>query len=236
MINLVKAEFLKLKRRNKLTPFLIISIVSCCSILLILPSKDGKSVKDWSSMILFTSSFSNLLVSIFIAILTGKLFMSEYKDKTISVAFTYPVSRLKIYFSKIIVISIHSLLFTLFNFALFIVFTPLLPIIHFNSGSTITFIQLTDNFSVNLFPLIIFSIVGSVICQTLFSVIYSFFCIVKRSTLALVLLSIAFINFVANYEFINLTKFLLITCSTALVSLLFLVFIINHLLNKDVTY
>lgn len=177
MISLIKIEFLKLKRRDKRLAI----IITCLAVsMLLIPAVRSKRIDNWVQVIQFNSHSINFVTNIFLCVLLSELFITEYKDKTINVMFSYPISRTKIYIAKMVVV---------FSYCYFIVIINTISSIGvlLALNSIKPFIKDSINLSVIIKGVNI-TLIG-IIISTLFTVIYSFFAIVKRSFLLMIIFS-----------------------------------------------
>jgi bacitracin transport system permease protein len=65
---------------------------------------NGIYVKSWSSFAAMGLNYVNLLALLLVAVFSGYVFVTEYHENIIGILFTYPISRLKLYVAKYIVI------------------------------------------------------------------------------------------------------------------------------------
>jgi len=122
MFNVIITEFLKLKHSKILWLIPIGAIVPVLMALLSLSqmyNSNDPSAHYWGMLLKTVLVFSNYFSSAILALITGFIFTREYQEITINVLFTYPISRLKFYISKLIV----SLFLTTVLFTLSIIFT-----------------------------------------------------------------------------------------------------------------
>lgn len=107
MLNLIRLEL----RKGKLGWYLkgaVIANLLIIAFVSILPYAEGAEEAVFSDMaeaIMAISTFVRATFIIFASVLIAKLIIDEYKNKTITVLFTYPVKRTKLMLAKIIIIS-----------------------------------------------------------------------------------------------------------------------------------
>lgn len=177
MFSLIKIEFLKLKRRDK---YLAITITCLAVSMLLIPAVNRDKINNWIQVIEFNSHSIDFVTNIFLCVLLSELFINEYKDKTINIMFSYPVSRIKIYIAKMVVVFSYCcfivIINTIFSTAVLLVLNMIKPIIK----DSINLSVLIKGTSITLV---------SIIVSTLFTFMYSYFAIVKRSFLLMIIFS-----------------------------------------------
>ncbi|MBM7605052.1 ABC-type transport system involved in multi-copper enzyme maturation permease subunit [Metabacillus crassostreae] len=67
-------------------------------------SEGLQAFKDYNELIIMSGTFIRLIFIIFSAVILSRLIIEEYKSNTISLLFTYPISRKKIILSKLIIV------------------------------------------------------------------------------------------------------------------------------------
>ncbi len=222
MISLIKMEFLKLKRRDKYVGI----IITCLMLsLLSIPSVNHNQINNWRQVIEFNFRSTTFIVNIFLCILLSELFIAEYKDKTINVMLSYPISRTKIYIAKMIVLFFYCYLIIIvnvvFSVGMILILNRIKPIL-----------QDSINLSVIIDGSIFISV--SIIVNTMFAVLYSFFAVVKRSFLLMTifcfLMSVLQGTLQARYPFF----YFRIPLVLAGMGVIAVIPILNTLNNKDV--
>ena len=113
MYNLTYSELVKLKRAKIWWLFLVAAILPAqLNILIVLTFKMPTTVHNLDDLF-----FSNLqvldqpMMQIMLSLLAGHLFGQEYSERTINTLFTYPFSRLQVFFSKLIVLFLLLVVF-----------------------------------------------------------------------------------------------------------------------------
>ena len=113
MYNLTYAELVKLKRAKIWWLFLVAAILPAqLNILIVLTFEMPTDVHDLDD--LFLSNLQLLdqpMMQIMLSLLAGHLFGREYSERTINTLFTYPFSRLQVFFSKLIVLFLLLVVF-----------------------------------------------------------------------------------------------------------------------------
>lgn len=107
MFDLIKLEF----KKYKLQRYILAAIICIVAIMASMTNdfvKDSNRAIDTGNTMLRNLRMSIMIVTItfiiFSAVLTAKIMISEYKNKTILVMFTYPISRRKIIISKMFIV------------------------------------------------------------------------------------------------------------------------------------
>ena len=223
MFNLIKIELFKLKRRSKFIGILITLILSSLIILPVLYSDEKLS--SWNAIIVLSFAVISLITNVFTCILSGELFMEEYKTKTINIMFTYPISRTKIYFAKLLVMCLYCGIVSILG-----------SIIFFSVANIANYIYpaITDSFTKEIIIKILVLVVFYSIFNSFVSIIYSFFSTVKVSIPLMVVSCILILNATSNNDITNLSPYLLIPLAIAIISSTLLLPIIRHLNIKDV--
>ncbi len=111
MLNIIYSEFLKLKRSYIISISLICGVIG--SILMILGNLlagIGMSFEKFACNIQ-QMNFSILNIILF-SLISAYVFSREFTDKTASILYTYPISRMKIFISKLI--TIYMLIFSVY--------------------------------------------------------------------------------------------------------------------------
>lgn len=114
MVNLIKLE---LKRFNLNSKLFIASICNLCilgitNLIFFVEQNDfGKSLESYNILINLSVTLIFITFMVYSSVLISDLIISEYKNKTITLLFTYPIDRKKIILSKLILI----FMFTFFN-------------------------------------------------------------------------------------------------------------------------
>jgi len=105
MGKLIRLELKKMKLRNWLISVFIANIIIGLWVVTSLPNEGVKSYVDAFYSI---RSYVELTFFVMASVLMSKLFLDEYKNRTISVLFTYPVPRSRIMTAKLIVLCSFS--------------------------------------------------------------------------------------------------------------------------------
>lgn len=111
---LVYTELKKLKRT--MIPWLIGIGGFLTAGTALLQVSSGSSHVDWGSLAPASLNYINFLALLLVSVFTGYVFTSEYSDGIISILFTYPVSRYRIYAAKHLVIFVLTILLYLVFF------------------------------------------------------------------------------------------------------------------------
>ncbi|GFZ34262.1 hypothetical protein CSC2_47880 [Clostridium zeae] len=223
MLNLIRIELFKLKRRSKFIGILITLILSSLIILPVLYSDEKLS--SWNAVIILSFAVISLITNVFTCILSGELFMEEYKTKTINIMFTYPISRTKIYFSKLFVMGLYCGIISILG-----------AIIFFSVANIANYIHpaITDAFTKDmLIKVLVLALLYSIF-NSFVSIIYSFFSTVKVSIPLMVVCCILILNSTSNNDVMSFSPYALIPLAITIISTILLIPIIRHLNIKDV--
>ncbi len=99
---LVSIEIKKCKRT--FIPWMILIGGVLTAFIAFMMTSYGNYEKSWANLAAMGLNFVNLLALLLVAVFSGYVFVTEYHESTISILFTYPVSRLKLYVAKYSVI------------------------------------------------------------------------------------------------------------------------------------
>ncbi|GKU27342.1 ABC transporter permease [Clostridium folliculivorans] len=223
MLNLITIELFKLKRRSKFIGILITLILSSLIILPVLYSDE--KLNSWNAIILLSFAVVSLITNVFTCILSGELFMEEYKTKTINIMFTYPISRTKIYFAKLLVMCLYCGIISILG-----------AIIFFSVANIANYIYpaITDSFTIEITVKIVVLTIFYTIFNSFVSITYSFFSTVKVSIPLMVVSCILILNATSNNDITKLSPYALIPVAIAIISSALLLPIMRHLNIKDV--
>nr|WP_275695544.1 ABC transporter permease [Fredinandcohnia sp. SECRCQ15] len=134
MNKLISLEWKKLKQKSIFGEVVIYLIILMVMPLFFIKMVSADFGKSFDAMFELIQSIQRGLV-LFGASLISQVFIDEYKNKTISLSFSYPISRQKLFVAKILFISRFIFLTTIASFLLTGVTTYLLnlafPIIQF---------------------------------------------------------------------------------------------------------
>lgn len=111
MASLMKFEMKRFNLKNKIIACMLCNLFICsvtCLMFFVERETFGANSKSFDGFITLVMAVDSLTFMIFAGVLLSILIASEYKDKTIMVLFTYPVSRKKIIFSKILIVLIFT--------------------------------------------------------------------------------------------------------------------------------
>lgn len=120
MFYLMKLEMERLKRSNLLITALIINIV-CFSLIFLMvflikldpTEKIPETLRYFPEIIKIIESLVGLVFIIYASVILSNIYVKEFRDKTISILFMYPVKRTKILWSKVIIVSVYTFLMVL---------------------------------------------------------------------------------------------------------------------------
>lgn len=159
VINEVRKLFLKKKTSVFLTIMAIISFLTAFFISNIQAKLIFIAINSISYPLMLLAIFTNVFLPLFIFMAASDLFSSEIADKTLKLVLTMPISRFKIYTSKIIAISIYVILNFLIIF-LVSMLSALFLNINIASISSVVFGYLVD-----IIPALILVIFAAFITQ-----------------------------------------------------------------------
>lgn len=110
MLKIMKLEMQKFKMRGSVVGAFIVTLISMAIIILLNYDQDARMNSYEETMSLINNIVSCIFI-IFAAALISKYIISEYKDKTITVLFMYPIPRKKIMIAKLLIILAFTFIF-----------------------------------------------------------------------------------------------------------------------------
>jgi len=159
----IQNELQKLFAKKKIAAFLIILGVICFLLAFFITSIQSKlifiSMSSVSFPLMVLSIFTNTVLPLFIFMATAEMFSGEVADKTLKLVLTMPISRLKIYISKIIAIGIYIFINLL---VLFLVST--ISALFLNLGS-ISIFHVILSYLIDTIPALIVGIFAAFVAQ-----------------------------------------------------------------------
>ncbi|WEK53456.1 MAG: ABC transporter permease [Candidatus Cohnella colombiensis] len=116
MLKLIKLELAKHKIRGNILGGFIASFAILAFIILV--NFDDEAFVSYKEVMLVSNTFASITFTIFAATLLSKFIIDEFKSKTITVLFMYPISRKKLIAAKITIVLVFTFLFILVSNAL----------------------------------------------------------------------------------------------------------------------
>ncbi|KZE78613.1 hypothetical protein AV654_02350 [Paenibacillus elgii] len=221
----IQCELMKLKHRGRIFGIIGASLVVAglmVPIFLLLET----GMNDWNTIFVVSFILSAFVTQIFLCVLSGEIFTQEYEQKTMNVMLMYPLARSRLYYGKMAVMFMYALFATVLSALFPLIAISIVNIFHvsvtepFTFGHGLTFVLL----------LIVFSVT-----HTAGSIVYSYFSIVRRSTLLKVLACILLISPFGGGETGENVLFRLISVGImTILSLLFLIPTLKTLKYEDV--
>ena len=111
MFNLIKLELKRFNMKNKI---MIASICNLgilalvCLISFVEKAESNEMFGNYNQIFSLFTTIINLTFLIYASVLISELIISEYKNKTITLLFTYPINRKRILVSKLVIIGIFT--------------------------------------------------------------------------------------------------------------------------------
>ncbi|WP_048601581.1 ABC transporter permease [Rubeoparvulum massiliense] len=147
MLNLMRLELYKLKLPSLIKGVLIANVVISAFLLLILygpqPDEDV-AFKNYTELFVAIDTFVRAAFIIYAAALIAKLIIDEYKNRTITVLFLYPISRKKLMVAKLLIIALFTFLAILLSYAVLMTSFYALSINQQLIADTLTISMITD--------------------------------------------------------------------------------------------
>lgn len=113
MMQLMILEFKKYKLQYHIIGVIIaiLVIVACITISLVDSMTDPTQTKDtYESTFMAINLLITTIFLVYASVLTSKIVISEYNNKTIMILFSYPVSRTKLMITKLLMVSIFTII------------------------------------------------------------------------------------------------------------------------------
>lgn len=184
---------------------------------------------NFSESLMVINVFSKMVFVIFASVLLSKIIVEEFKNKTITILFTYPVSRKTIMFSKIIIVVLFTFFFILLSNVLVAVgFTTLNHFVEFVPNDY-TFASLSQHFLTVLFE---------AVTASFFALIPLYIGMRKYSTRSTIVTSIIISSLVNSSwgdagQQMTLSSIIAIPITLAIVGLLIGYFMMRKIENQD---
>lgn len=230
MINLIKLEIKKNRLIKTLKAVGIANIAIIGFLALIFLTERGEDVgafETYESAFSVIDTFVRATFMMFASVWISKLIIDEYKTKTISLLFMYPLNRKKIIFSKLLIVFIYTfccvLFSNLFISQILIVFNPMFEIV---SGSLSASILAKD----------LLNIIVSALSTAGMSLIPLYFGMLKKSVPATIV-SALLLNTLATSNWgqgTSIYKIVLIPIMLGVIGILIAYLTIRKIDKKDV--
>lgn len=112
-LELAKNQFGKYIRNGFIAIFCIFLLVAGLSFASF--SEGDQPFTNFSESLMIVNVFSKITFVIFASVLLSKFIVDEFKNKTITILFQYPISRKKIIFSKLIIVVCFTFFFIIIS-------------------------------------------------------------------------------------------------------------------------
>lgn len=111
LLKLIKLELMKNKLSRTIKSVIIINLVVLSLVVMQVITEPGDDLTaNLETVLLFIDSFIKYIFIVYGSVLLGRYIIDEYKNNTITVLFTYPISRKKLMLAKLIVVSSFTLI------------------------------------------------------------------------------------------------------------------------------
>src|SRR5690625_4130466 len=100
MLKLIRLEMHRLSWKSILRTIILINIIIFC--LLIIMQSDGSGFTSYEEIFFVLALLLGIAYIVYASVLYARIFVQEFRDRTITILFTYPVSRVKILLAKVI--------------------------------------------------------------------------------------------------------------------------------------
>lgn len=229
MFSLLKLELKKFNFNLKFLITLICNIVILGIVSLIFFNEKDSFNANFESLyilIQITLSLISMTFMIFASTLISSMITSEYRDKTITLLFTYPISRRKLLSSKLLLIFLFTFLSMIFS-AIF-VFGMFYAIVHITNS--ISFTITADMIFKVLFTSLIVLLKNSII-----ALIPVYFGIKTKCTAVTIISGFLIACFLhSSFNGFNLSNIFAIPMSFILLSIFIIYIVLLNVYNTDV--
>lgn len=230
MLNLMKLEIKKFKLEKYLTGVFFANLMLIIGLFVVVfiikYNNNNLTLDNLPQSLVMIDTFVRLVFVMFASVILSKIIISEYSNKTINLMFMYPISRKKIFLSKLLIV----VAFTFINIIISsILLTSLLAISNSIIDTTpwdLTFNEIIANVPTLLLNAALSS--GTALIPLYFGM--------KKKSVPTTILS-AFLICCVMYsqnETFTLSSILPITISVALIGIVIVVGILNKLDEEDV--
>ncbi|TCZ80980.1 ABC transporter permease [Paenibacillus albiflavus] len=192
MLKLMKLELKRFKLKGYMIGFAICSIViSAFMIMMIFSPKfdDSRVVENYEMLFVMISTFIRATFMVYAGVLIANLVVSEFKDRSITVLFLYPIPRKKLLTAKLLIVVILTYFAMLLSYI--IVGTIAVTVSQFTDliPGSLTFDLIQKNAVVFTY---------SALAATGMSLISLFFGMRKKSTVATIVSSVILVMIVCS--------------------------------------
>lgn len=204
MLNLIKLELKRMNLKNVALSFVLINvaIIGMLMLLGIEPEAASEFLASPDDIRILIELFAIAAFVIYASVLLSQLIIEEFKNKTISFLFLYPISRKKLLMAKLIIVSVLTFFFVIAS-----VLIAYYSFSAFNSVYAFTAVKLGGTLSLNY---IVHLVVLAIACAGL-SLIPLFFGMRKYSVPATIISAIAIVALLSSSVDMNDTNLFSIT-------------------------
>lgn len=238
MLNLIRLELRKFNFKRYLVGYLISMLVLIALILIIfyapydpelfdLELNGQKFIMQYDFVIMYIQTLSAVTFTIFSSVILSRLVIGEYKNKTISLMFMYPINRKKLIISKLLIVVIFTYLsIVLADLIMGSIFLLMNSYFHL----------ITERLTVELIYDTCIGFVFQALSSAGVSLVPLFFGMRKKSVPTTILSAVLISCFIyGNIGNINLSSIVIIPASLALAGILIAYFSIRNIEHADVT-
>ncbi|AJS59939.1 ABC transporter permease [Paenibacillus sp. IHBB 10380] len=226
MLNLMKLELKKNKLGWYYKGAAIATVVIIFLMWLIEYTDDESGFADYAEAISSAGLFVRATFAIFAGVLIAKMIINEYNSKTISLLFTYPISRKKLMFSKLLIVSgLTFITIMISNVIVVLGYLAMNSFFHFKPGMVPTDLLIEQGIS----------IIVQAVAATGFSLICLYFGMRKKSVPITIVSSILVVALnTQNLNGFNISSIIAVPISFGLIGILIAYLSIRNIESKDI--
>lgn len=238
MLNLIRLELRKINFKKYLGGYLVSMMVLIAFVvamfyallnpeLMDMELNGEKLVVEYDSIIKFIETLTALTFTIFSSVILSRLVIGEYKNKTITLMFMYPINRKKLIFSKLLIVF-------LFTYLSILIADVLMGSVFILMNSY--FHLITEKQTVEFIYATLIGFVFQALSSAGVSLIPLFFGMRKKSVPTTILSAVLISCFIyGNIGNVNLSSIVIIPVTLALAGILIAYLSIRNIEHADVT-
>lgn len=229
MYNLLKLELKKFKIKNNILVAFICNIFILgilCLIFFVERAEGNTTFNNYNTLFGILGTIINATFIVFAGFLISKFVIEEYKNKTIFLLFSYPISRKKTIISKLVIVSIFTFCFTIISYLIVFSSFYLIQVITHTTLEKLTLEM--------IYPQLI-TLVTSALANSLIALIPLYFGMRKKSVPITILSSFLVASILnSNSGGFTLSSIIIVPIIFSIIGLLIVYYSIKDIDNKDV--
>ncbi len=229
MFNLIKLELKRFNIKNKIRVAAICNLVILALLCLIFFVENGETntvFKDYNEVFSIITTFIHVTFMIYGSVLISELIISEYKNKTITLLFTYPVDRKKLLISKLIIMGVFTFISIILSSILIFISFYIIQVI-----TKTTIGQLAYSMQVAQLG----TLVVSALTNSFIAMIPLYFGMRKKSTVATIISGVLISTFLySNNNGFAISSIIIIPITMMFIGVFVVYMSLRNIENKDV--